>query len=64
MRRVWVLMVCLSFSSFAAAQDSSQKSDAQTDAQAKQIISELYSAVQHNNVGDAVDSIGKVVASL
>src|SRR5690348_13404764 len=60
MRRIWVLVVCLSFPSFAAAQDSLQKRDEQTDAQAKKIISELYSAVQHHNSGNAVDSIGKV----
>src|SRR3954467_7361887 len=62
MRRVWIVAVCLTFSSFAAAQDSSQKRDnVQTDALAKQISSALLSAVQHSNIGDiADDPVGKV----
>jgi tetratricopeptide (TPR) repeat protein len=62
MRRVWTIVVCLTFSSFAAAQDSSQKRDnAQTDALARQISSELLSAVQHSNVADIGDDpLGKV----
>jgi tetratricopeptide (TPR) repeat protein len=47
MRRVWITLVCIAFSSFTAAQDSSQKRDAQTDAAAKQVSSELLSAVQY-----------------
>jgi tetratricopeptide (TPR) repeat protein len=61
MRQVWIIVVCLTFSSFAAAQDSSQRrGDTQADALAKQISSELLGAVQHSNVGDiADDPIGK-----
>jgi hypothetical protein len=38
------------FSSFAAAQASSQKRDSQLDNLAKQTISGLYNAVQHSNI--------------
>jgi tetratricopeptide (TPR) repeat protein len=62
MRRVWIIAVCLTLSSLAAAEDSSQKRDnVQTDANAKQIISALLSAVQHSDPGDiADDPVGKV----
>lgn len=61
MRRAWITVVCLTFLCFAAAQDSSQKRDPQTDALAKQISSELLSAVQHSNAGNiADDPVGKV----
>lgn len=61
MRRVLIIVGCLMFSSFAAAQDSSQKTDARTDALARQISSELLSAVQHGNASDiAADPTGKV----
>ena len=61
MCRVWITVICLTFSSFAAAQDSSPKrGNAQTDALAIQTSSELSSAVQHTNAGDiADDPIGK-----
>ena len=61
MRQAWITVVCLTFLCFAAAQDSSQKRDPQTDALAKQISSELLSAVQHSNAGNiADDPVGKV----
>src|SRR5205807_4685698 len=61
MRRVWIAVICLVISSFAAAQDSSQKRDAQTDALAKQTSSDLRNPIQHINVGDiADDAIGKI----
>jgi len=56
-----MVVVCLTFSSFAASQESSPKRDAQTDAVVKQISSELVSAVQHYDARDiAGDPIGKV----
>jgi len=59
MRRAWIPLVCLAFLCFAAAQDSSQKRDPKTDALAKQVSSELLSAVQHaGNIAD--DPVGKV----
>ena len=61
MRRAWITVVCLVCSCFAAAQDSSQKRDPQTDALAKQISTELLSAVQHSNAGNiADDPVGRV----
>jgi hypothetical protein len=64
MRRVWIIVACLTFSCFAAAQDSSRKSDPQTDAMAKQILSELYGAVQHSNVGSIADDPIRKLAGL
>ncbi|MFZ0479184.1 MAG: hypothetical protein WAL71_08540, partial [Terriglobales bacterium] len=64
MRRVWIIVVCLTFSCFAAAQDSSRKSDPQTDALAKQILSELYGAVQHSNAGGIADDPIRKIAGL
>jgi tetratricopeptide (TPR) repeat protein len=62
MRRVLILVVCLSVSSFTTAQDSSEKGvDPQTEAIAKQLTSELMTAVRHNNAGDiANDPKGKI----
>lgn len=61
MRRVWIIAICMAFSPLAAAQDSAQNRDPQTDALAKQISSELLSRVQHSKIGDiADDPIGKV----
>ena len=52
MRRVWILVVCLTVSSFAAAEDLSQTGvNTQTAAVAKQISSELLDAVQNSNEG-------------
>lgn len=62
MRRVWMIVVCLTFSSFVAAEDptTQRKDTPQTDALAKQITSELFDAVQHSDVGDiANDPTGK-----
>jgi hypothetical protein len=65
MRRVWILVVCLTVPSFAAAQDSSKKEvDAQTAAVTKQITSELLTAVQHSNVGDIADDPKGKIAGL
>ena len=57
-----MIVVCLTFSFFAAAQDpTTQKRDnPQADALARQISSEILSAVQHSNIGNiANDSTGK-----
>ncbi len=56
MRRVW-RVACLTFSFFAVAQDptTQRKDDAQADALAKQISSELLSAVQQNDLNGASD---------
>ena len=62
MRQVWMIVVCLTLSFLAAAQDpTTQKSaNAQSDALAMQISSELRRAVQHSNIGDvANDARGK-----
>jgi len=61
MRREWMIVVCLTFSSFAAAQDpKTQKDNAQVDALAKQMTSELLSAAQHSDTGNIVnDPTGK-----
>lgn len=64
MRRAWITAVCLMVSCFAGAQDSTQKRDPQTDAQAKQIGSELLSAVQHSDVGDAAEDPNRKLAGL
>jgi tetratricopeptide (TPR) repeat protein len=64
MRRAWIILVCLTFSSFAVAQDSSQKSEAQIDVLAKQTISELYNAVQHTDVGDITADPAEKAAGL
>jgi len=64
MRRVWIAAVCITFSSFAATQDSPQKRDAQTDSLAKQMSSELLSAVQHSNAGDIADDPNRKTAGL
>ncbi len=64
MRRVWIVLVCLAFSSFVAAQDSPQKRDPQTDALARKISDELLGAVQHSNVADIADDPNRKGAGL
>jgi tetratricopeptide (TPR) repeat protein len=57
-------MVCLAFSCFVVAQDSSQKRDTSQDAIAKQVLSELYSSVQHSSVEDTADDLNRKAAGL
>jgi tetratricopeptide (TPR) repeat protein len=61
MRRVWII-AGLAFSFFATAQDhptKQSKDDATADALAKQLSSELLSAVQQNDLNGAGDPIEK-----
>jgi tetratricopeptide (TPR) repeat protein len=65
MRRFCITLLCLTVSSFTAAQDSSQKKDqARPDALVKSMSSELLDAVQHTNVGDLVDDPVEKVAGI
>lgn len=65
MLRVWFIVVCLTFSLFAAGQNSSRKSDdAQTNAVAKQVSSELLRAVQHSDFRDIADDPKGKIAGL
>lgn len=52
MRGVWMI-VWLTFSFFAAAQDptTKKKDNPQVDSLAKQKISDIFSAVQHSDIG-------------
>jgi tetratricopeptide (TPR) repeat protein len=65
MRRVWMIVVCLTFSFIAAAQDSTKQTrDAQVDALAKQTGSEILDAAQHSNIGDVADDPLRKAAGL
>jgi len=60
-----MMVVCLTFSYFAAAQDPKiQKSTTQVDALAKQKISELFSAVQHSDIGNIANDPAGTKAGL
>ncbi len=64
MPRVWMAVLCITFTFFAVAQNSTQKRDDSQDAQVKQIGAELFTAVQHSNVADIAEDPMRKVAGL